>query len=302
MHTRLLGSRVVHADDTHVKLRVAGQDRATRAHLWAAIGDADHPYVVFDFTSDYTAGGPRAFFGSYAGYLQAHALAQYEQLYGPGKVRHVCCWAHARRKFVAAHEAGDGRAARATELIGRLYAVERALPPLLPPSDDPIATGQRRVREEQRREIRVRESEGVLSELQSWLEATRSGALPKSPLGGAIGYATNNWAALVRYRDEGYTAIDNNLAERVLRAVAVGRGNWGVVGSEVGGRTAAVLYSVVGTCKHLSIDPWAYLREALPGIFALGEEPTAEHLRDWLPDRWLLTRTRDRPRREPSPG
>jgi transposase len=301
MHARLLRSRVIHADDTHVKLRVAKQDRTTKAHLWVAIGDADFPYVVFDFTTDYTADGPRAFFGGYAGYLQADALAQYEQLYGPEKVKHVCCWAHARRKFVAAHEAGDERAAGALELIGKLYAIERALPPPLAGSDDPVATGQRRVREEQRREIRRRESEGVLGDLRSWLEATRSGALPKSPLGGAIGYATNNWAALARYRDEGYTAIDNNLAERVLRAVAVGRGNWGVVGSEVGGRTAAVLYSVVGTGKHLSIDPWAYLREALVGIFALGEEPTAEQLSAWLPDRWLLTRTRDRPVTNSSP-
>jgi hypothetical protein len=95
--------------------------------------------------------------------------------------------------------------------------------------------------------------------------------------------------------------VVNNLAERTLRAVAIGRNNWGAVGSEVGGQTAATLYSIVGTCKHLSIDPWAYLRESLPGLFALGEKPTTEQLRDWLPDRWLLTRTRDRPVTNSSP-
>ena len=67
----------------------------------------------------------------------------------------------------------------------------------------------------------------------------------------------------------------NNLSERTLRAIALGRNAWGVIGSEAGGTTAAVLYSVVGTCKHLGIDPFAYLREALPGLFALGEMPTA---------------------------
>ena len=87
----------------------------------------------------------------------------------------------------------------------------------------------------------------------------------------------------------------NNLAERTLRAVALGRNAWGVIGSEVGGQTAAVLYSVVGTCKHLGIDPFAYLRDALPGLFALGEKPTAEQLLDWLPDRWVLNRARERP-------
>jgi hypothetical protein len=133
------------------------------------------------------------------------------------------------------------------------------------------------------------------------MEATRPCALPKSPLGSPIGYAANNWSALGRYRDEGYLAIDNNLAERTLRAVALGQNNWGVVGSGVGGQTAATLYSIVGTCKHLGIDPWAYLRESLPGLFALGEEPSAEQLRDWLPDRWLLNRTRDRPVTTSSP-
>jgi transposase len=59
-----------------------------------------------------------------------------------------------------------------------------------------------------------------------------------------------------------------------------------------------VLYSLVGTCKHLLIDPFAYLREALPGLFALGEEPTAEQLLDWLPDRWLLNRAQANPVRD----
>jgi hypothetical protein len=95
----------------------------------------------------------------------------------------------------------------------------------------------------------------------------------------------HNWAALARYQEQGSLAIDNNLSERTLRAIAVGRNNWGVLGSERGGRTAAVLDSVVGTCKHLGIDPFIYLREALPGLFALGEKPPTEQLLDWLPER-----------------
>ena len=298
MHRRLLLSRVIHGDDTGVKLRVPGCNRTKKAHLWVCIGDADYPYVVFDFTADYTGDGPTCFLKGYRGYFQADALAQYEGLYGPDKVKHVCCMAHARRKFVAASEAGDERAALALEFIGRLYAVERQLPPLLAPSDDPVATEQRRVREEQRRQLRQRDAEPVWNELAKWLEETRPGVLPKSPLGGAIGYAWNNAAALKRYLEAGYLAIDNNLSERTLRVIALGRNNWGVIGSEVGGKTAAVLYSMVGTCKHLGIDPFAYLREMLPRLFALGEEPTTEQLLDWLPDRWLLNRTRDQPRRE----
>ena len=89
--------------------------------------------------------------------------------------------------------------------------------------------------------------------------------------------------------------MDNNLSERKLRAIALGRNAWGVIGSEVGGKTAAVLYSIVGTCKHLGIDPFAYLRDALPGLFTLGDEPATEQMMEWLPDRWLLRRARESP-------
>ncbi len=302
MHTRLLLSRVIHGDDTGVKLRVPGSKRTTKAHLWAYIGDADYPYVLFDFTANHTAEGPTRFLASYKGYLQADALAQYEGLYGDDKVKHVCCSAHARRKFVAASDAGDERAAKGLELFGRLYAIERALPPLLPPSDDPAQREQRRQREEQRRTLRQRDAEPVWDELSKWLAERKPGALPKSPLGTAIGYASNNWVALKRHLEKGFLALDNNLSERTLRAIALGRNNWGVIGSEAGGQTAAILYSVVGTCKHLGIDPFAYLRDALPGLSALGEKPSAEQLLDWLPDRWLLNRARDQTIREVAAG
>lgn len=295
MHQRLLLSRVLHGDDTGVKLRVLNAPKTQKAHLWVVIGDADYPYVVFDFTADYTAAGPEQFLRGYRGYLQADALAQYEGLYGEDKIKHVCCWAHARRKFVAALEGGDERAEAALAWIGRLYAIERDLPALLPPSDDPAATSQRLRREEQRRLWRQHQAEPVLAELKKWLDDQKGQVLPKSVLGQAIGYALNNWQALVRYQEQGYLAIDNNLSERTLRAIALGRNNWGVLGSASGGQTAAVLYSVVGTCKHLGIDPFGYLREALPALFALGEKPTVEQLQEWLPDRWLLRQSRASP-------
>jgi transposase len=217
-------------------------------------------------------------------------------------VKHVCCVAHARRKFVAASEAGDERASKGLEMIGRLYAVERALPPLLPPSDDPVQREQRLQREEQRRQLRQRDAGPVWDELSKWLGEQKPGALPKSPLGTAIGYASNNWDALKRYLERGFLALDNNLSERTLRAIALGRNAWGVIGSEVGGTTAAVLYSAVGTCKHLAIDPFAYLQDALPGLFTLGEKPTGQQLLDWLPDRWRLNRARDQTVREVTAG
>jgi transposase len=189
LHQRLLLSRVIHGDDTSVKLRVPGAGRTRKAHLWVAIGDADDPYVVFGFTADYTAAGPQRFLEGYRGYLQADALAQYEGLYAEGGVQHVCCRAHARRKFVAAVEAGDERGHAALNWLRQLYAIERELPLLLPPSDDPQAVAQRGQREEWRRALRQRQAEPVLAALKRRLEEQRPLALPKSPLGQASGYS-----------------------------------------------------------------------------------------------------------------
>ena len=241
MHQQLLLSRVLHGDDTGVKLRVPGARKTPKAHLWVGLGDADYPYVVFDFTADYTAAGPERFLRGYRGYLQADALAQYEGLYGEDKIQHVCCWAHARRKFVAALEGGEERAQAALRWIGQLYAIERELLPLLPPGDDPEAAQQRRQREEQRKLWRQQQAGPVLAELKQWLQEKKGKVLPKSVLGQAVGYALNNWAALIRYQEQGYLAIDNNLSERTLRAIALGRNNWIALGSASGGQTAAVL-------------------------------------------------------------
>jgi hypothetical protein len=72
--------------------------------------------------------------------------------------------------------------------------------------------------------------------------------------------------------------------------VAVGRGNWTFVGSADAGQWAATHYTVVGTCRHLGVDPFAYLRDVLPKLHALGGHPTVEHLTPLLPDRWLADR------------
>jgi transposase len=287
MRERLLLSRVIHSDDTPVPFLERGRDKAREGHLWVYSGDRDHPYVMFDFTTHYRRDGPEQFLKGYEGYLQADALAQYEGLFATGKVIHVACNAHARRRFVEAQASASQEAEEALKYIRRLYKVERELSDRCAADDD---SGRQQYRSAQTAEVR--------DTFHAWLVAQRLRALPKSPLGDAVGYALSNWVALMRYTEQGYLAIDNNLSERALRQVVVGRGNWQFCGSAEGGRTAAALYSVVGTCKHVGIDPFTYLRKALPGLFALGEKQTAEELLDWLPDRWGLRCGRVAPLRD----
>ena len=97
-----------------------------------------------------------------------------------------------------------------------------------------------------------------------------------------IGYVQNNWEALTRYTTSGYLSIDNNVSEQRMKTIAIGRKNWLFTGSENGGKTMAVLFSVVSSCQRNGHDPFAYLRDVLAPIPDLPKERLAE----LLPDRW----------------
>jgi hypothetical protein len=131
----------------------------------------------------------------------------------------------------------------------------------------------------------------ILEQFHQWLEAQRPKVLPKSPMAEAIGYALNNWEALRRYTEAGFLAIDNNVSEREMKRIAIGRKNWLTVGSPRGGQTAAVLFSFTSTCQRLGVEPWAHLQDVLRRL------PTtpAGQLGDLLPDHWQAARQVSRP-------
>ena len=108
--------------------------------------------------------------------------------------------------------------------------------------------------------------------------------LPKSPISAAIDYTLSNWKALLRYKEDGELEIDNSGAERSLRPVVAGRNNWLFYGSDKGGRTGAVLSSLIASCKHLRVEPLAYLRD----LFMRISTNPLHRLDELLPDRWLV--------------
>ena len=145
---------------------------------------------------------------------------------------------------------------------------------------------ERRTKEfaaEERQRVRQIESLPLLESFGVWLEEQSQRVLPKSPIGMSISYALSNWQALCRYTEDGDLAIDNNLSERTLRAQAIGRKNWLFVGSDNGGRTAAVLFSMTASCKRHDIDPFAWLREVLRTLPTQPED----QLDELLPDVWF---------------
>src|SRR5262249_43638491 len=187
------------------------------------------------------------------------------------------CWAHARRKFFEAQKTDPEGALYALGIIRQLYAVEREA---AEQANQPELS--RSEFEALRLQLRQGKSVPLLKALGGWLEKQAASALPKSPLGEAVGYARNQWAALQVYTTEGFLEIDNNAAERALRAVAIGRKNYLFFGSDVGGESAAVLYTFTQTCRELGVEPWRYLRDVLE---RLPSHPP-ERLAELLPDEW----------------
>jgi hypothetical protein len=203
--------------------------------------------VVFDATPTHERDGPEAFLATFAGDLQADAYTGYDALYRTGRIRELGCWAHARRGFVEALST-DARAARMIELVQQLYRVERAA------VEDSV---------EDRRARRQAQSVPILNAIRGERDALAATILPKSPLGEAVRYLSNQWDALQRFTEDGRFRIDNNGAENQLRGVAIGRKNWLFAGSFEGARRAALLYSLVQSCTLIDVSPFDYLKDIL---------------------------------------
>jgi transposase len=212
MQERALQSKALQTDDTPVAVLDPTLPRTKTGRIWTDVGDAAHPYTVYDYTPDRSRAGPDRFLQPFRGYLQADAYAGDDALYrDPARgVTEVACWAHCRRKFFEARDADLMRAMVLLAYIRLLYAVEQEARDLALD-----AAGRRALRQER--------SLPILTDIEAYLKREQPHVLPKSPIGDAIGYALNNWAALVRYTEDGTLEIDNNAAERSLRGVAVGR-------------------------------------------------------------------------------
>jgi hypothetical protein len=251
MQKIILQSKKIHTDDTPVPVQDGSRTQTRKSYLWAYIGDNND--VVFDYTPTHSRDGPVAFLGDYSGYVQADAYKGYDAFFEKSNTTEVTCWAHTRRKFYDSLTTDPKRAHEMLAMIGKLYTVEKQAKE---DGLDAIAL----------KEQRQQHSKPILEEVRVRLEDWSIEVLPKSPIGQAVSYARGQWIALNRYIDDGDLDIDNNLAERVLRIVAIGRRNWLFAGSDAGAERAAIIYSLIASCKLCDIDPFEYLRDVLDRI------------------------------------
>jgi transposase len=264
---RVLQSSVLWTDDTSVTV-LGGGKGSFKGYFWTYIGDQQHPYCVYDFTTSRTRAGPMSFLESYSGYLHADAYTGYDAMFvDVGRdVLEVACWSHARRKFFDAVDSCPREAHQVLEWIRQLYDIEDR-------------AHDRSV--DARRELRAREANPLLDRIEAYLAELAGTMLPKSSLAKAVNYAHNQWEALRRYTTDGRLTIDNNVSERTLRHQAVGRKNWLFLGSEAAGPRAAVLYTIIAGAKRHQIEPWTYVRDLLLRLHA-----DDLRLEEMLPDRW----------------
>jgi transposase len=285
MKHEVLRSRVIHTDDTPVPVQDHSLPHTRTGRFWVYVGDADHPYSVYDYTPSRKRDGPAEFLQDFRGYLQADAFGGYDGIYAgsQGAILEVACWAHARRKFHEAQRTAGVSAHEALARIGQLYAVEREFKEACANAGSKLPRDQQYARIAAARQQRALP---LLQSLRAWLDTLRP--LPKSPLGQATAYTLSNWDALCRYTEQGFLAIDNNTSERTLRPAAIGRKNWLFVGGDQGGQTAAVLFTMIASAKANAVDPFAYLRDVLAElpILLAAAAPAMPDLTQFLPDRW----------------
>ncbi len=254
----VLSAEAIFADDTPVRMLTPGAGRTQTARFWTYArderpwGGAAAPAAWYRFSGDRKGQHPRDHLAHFGGWMHADGYAGFEDLYRSGAIREVACMAHVRRKFVDVHRSqGSPIAEEAIQRIAQLYAVEKAARGSPP---------DRRV------ELRQAKATPVFDELEAWLAQQLTRISGKSPLASAIRYALARMGRMRPYLSNGILELDNNVAERGMRAIALGRKNYLFVGSEAGGKAAAIAYTLIETAKLNGVDPHAWLADTLARI------------------------------------
>jgi transposase len=276
MHRRLYDGVYVHMDATNVKyLDPNIKGKAGLGTIWGYCGDATVPYVLYDFQTNGTRAGPAAFLKGYKKFVQCDASTVNHGLFvgdenAPPLVpaTEIGCWSHCRSNFFDAKKL-QSASLEVLTMIRSLYGVERRA---------------KKMSAVDRLALRQKESVPILDLIFDWCrEKTSKYDLPTDLLGKAIRYALNQEAVLRVYCTDGRLEIDNNAAERILRLIAIGRKNWQFYGSANGGKTGAILHSIMASAHRNGLNEYEYFLDVIDTLCDL---PSQAAMADLLPDRW----------------
>ena len=268
-------SFLIQADETSLKVQNdTVKDKCDLGYLWPYVGDGR--LAVFEFKDSRSREGPTDFLSGFTDrHLLSDGYAGYNQVIEKNKLKHLMCWAHARRKFFDVKELDPSFVSQVIALVGELYSVEREA------TEADIKTKVDPVR---RHALRQEKSIPVLGKIKTLLENTGKVMLPKNPICGAIAYTLNHWQQLTRFLVDGRLPIDNNLVENAIRPVALGRKNWLFAGSPEAAQRMAIIYSLAATCKINGINPYEYFYDILPRVASY----PANKIADLTPIKWNI--------------
>jgi transposase len=275
MVKRILDGKNIFIDESPVKLQ--HKDKCKTAYMWVIVGgnESNPAYRVYDFRENRCHDNVLDILKEYRGSLHSDKYAAYQKLAEKKIIKWHPCWSHIRRKFFDA-ESGDpvfrDWVLRKIRYLFMLEKVAWNRPP------------------EERLRIRQEKEVPIIDELIEKIKKRLSDGrlLPKSKFRKALGYFCGLIPYLKNYTQHAFARLDNNVAERAIRPLAIGRKNWLFFGSEDAGEAGAILLSFVQTCRGLGINP----REYLEDIFRRIMEHNSQKLEKLLPDQWLLAKNK----------
>lgn len=240
----VLQSNYLQADESTIKVLDKEKKGTTHLGYYWLYHDSIRKIIWYDYHKSRGREAPDLMLDNFSGYLQTDGYAAYEHFDKDPNITHLCCMAHARRKFFDAQENDATRATYFLEKMHVLYTLERELKDLT---------------DEERLEKRITKAQPVLSEIKTWLLAEVMQVTPTSPIGKAINYSLARWEKLSIYATTHFLNIDNNLIENKVRPLAIGRKNYLFAGSHEAATRNGMLYSILVTCKLNNINPHKYL-------------------------------------------
>lgn len=264
----VLRSTYLQVDETPIPVLDKQKKKTHQGYHWVYL-TPENKLVLFDYQKGRNREGPKQLLKDYQGYLQTDGYQAYDQFEDRKDIVLVGCLAHARRYFEHAKDSDPVRSEHALLLIQQLYAVERL-------------AREQNLNHEQRYQLRQEKSVPLMDALGQWLVNEYPGVLPKSAIGKAFYYLIGRYNKIYIYLQDGRLEIDNNLIENSIRPVALGRKNYLFAGSHSGAEKAAIVYSLLGSCKLQDINPYDYLQDVLE---RLPEHPI-NRLHELLPPNW----------------
>lgn len=271
MEADIQGYDIAFADETTLQvLKEKGRLATQKSYMWLFIGGPPEKRAfVYQYHPTRSHQIPKEFFADFNGYLHADCYQGYVALEQCDSLVHVACVAHARRYFVDVVKTSKkkGLAHPIVELIDKLYKIERELKEQQASPAQVFMT-------------RIKKAKPLLDEIKILIDAAYPKVPSQSPLGKALFYASNHWAALNAYLYDGRLEIDNNRAERSIKPFVIGRKNWLFHGNEIGARAGSILFSLIETCKQNKVEVFSWLKFVLANIH---QAQTMEQLEKLLP-------------------